>query len=84
MTRATVHHNLSEEDLIKTLTALATSAEIGEELQKAIKAKLRPSVDLEPKEPRHPAIRHLYRLFLQQFEEANRDIEGYVKEIMAE
>ena len=84
MTRATIEHNLSESELVSALTALATSAEIGEELQKAIKAKLRPAVDLEPKEPRHPAMRHLYRLFLQQFEEANRDIERYAAEILAD
>jgi len=84
--KATVNHNLTDEQLIKALAALADSSGIGEELQKAIKAKTAKCAcdDQTPREPRHPAVRHLYHQFLRQFDEANRDIERYAREIMAE
>ena len=79
--RLIASHNLDEEELLKALTALADSSGIGEELQKAIKRK---ACDDTPKEPRHPAMRHIYRQFLQLHQEAARDIERYAKEITAE
>ena len=81
MTQLKVSHNLTEEELVKALSALADSSGIGEELQKAIKAK---ACDDTPKEPRYSAMRHLYQLFLQMNQEAARDIERYAREIMGE
>jgi len=78
---ATISHNLDDEELIKALAALADDSGISEELQKAIRRK---ACDDEPKEPRHPAMRHLYRLFLRQHQEALRDIERYAQQIMEE
>ena len=86
MVTAKISHNLTDNQLIKALAALADSSGIGEELQKAIKAKTSKCAcdDQAPREPRRPAVRHLYHQFLRQFDEANRDIERYAREIMAE
>jgi hypothetical protein len=81
MTTASIQHNLDDTELCRALAALADSSGIGEELHKAIKRK---DCDDEPKEPRHPAMRHLYRQFLNLHQEAARDIERYAREIMAE
>jgi hypothetical protein len=76
-------HNLTETELVAALAGIAASSGIEEELQKAIRKKTAQACDDAPKEPRHPAMQHLYRQFLQQFREANRDIERYVREIAA-
>lgn len=82
MTVAKIEHNLTEEELIKALTALAEQSEIGEELLKAVKA--RTSVDDTPKEPRHSALRHVYRLFMLEHVKAMQDIERYARELTDE
>ena len=77
--KATIKHNLSQEDLTKALAALADESEIGEELLKAVKAK---SIDDTPKEPRHRAARELYRMLQGEFDKAAADIEKYAEEIL--
>ncbi len=79
--KATIEHNLSDEELVKALTALADESEIGEALLKAVKAKTC-ACDDTPKEPRYPAMRHLYRIFMAEHQKAMKDIEQYAENII--
>lgn len=81
MTIAKISHNLTDEELVKALTALAEQSDIGEELLKAVKARTS-AIDDTPKEPRDTALRHLYRLFMAEHQKAIKDIERYAKEII--
>lgn len=75
----TAEHNLTPEELAKALYALAEAEGVSEELAKAIG---RPrACDETPKEPQHPAPRHLYHLLQQEFTKAIRDIERYAREM---
>ena len=78
--RATISHNLSTEELTKALAALADESQIGEALLKAVAAKTS-AIDCEPKEPRDPAMRHLYRLLVAENRRAMDDITRYAAEI---
>lgn len=80
VTTAKIEHNLTDEELVKALTALADESDIGEQLLKAVKARTC-ACDDTPKEPRYPAMRHLYRKMMQMDRDARKDIERYAREI---
>lgn len=78
--KATISHNLTNTELLKALTALADDSGIGEELLKAVRRKTA-SIDDTPKEPMHPATRHLYRAMQAEFRKAEQDIMAYAEKI---
>ncbi|KAA0888740.1 hypothetical protein [Oryzomonas rubra] len=77
--KATIRHNLSPEELTKSLSALAESEGIGEELQKALRKTA--TCDETPKVPRQVAVRQLYEMMCREFQRAADDCERYAEMI---
>lgn len=78
----TVEHNLTEEELRKAITGMAIGSGIEQEVLDTL-LKACACDDKVPKTPKHPATRHLYRMFTDQYRQAAKDIERYARETVA-
>lgn len=74
-------HNLTNEELSKALHGLAEAEGISEELVKALRKTS--ACDDTPKEPRDPAVRHLYQMLRNEFAKARQDIERYAEALVS-
>lgn len=79
-----IEHNLSDAELRKALAGMAIGSgienELLETLAKAIKVK---ACDDTPKEPRDPAVRHIYQMLRNEFAKAREDIERYAEALVS-
>jgi hypothetical protein len=74
--KASIHHNLSPEELTKALARLADASGIGPDVAgQLLKAC---ACDDEPKEPREPAVAGLFYQFQQRYREAMDDLRQIV------
>ncbi|MCK5607530.1 hypothetical protein KAR91_36945 [Candidatus Pacearchaeota archaeon] len=79
MSELIIEHNLDDEELQKAIVSLVKETGLSDEIEKSLKAEK----TCQPREPRHPAMRELYRQFKSLYGESTQWAINYIDGILS-
>lgn len=79
MSELIIEHNLDDDELQKAIVSLVKETGLSDEIEKSLKAEK----TCQPKEPRHPAMRELYRRFQALYGESTQWAINYIDGVLS-
>lgn len=79
MSELVIEHNLDNKELQKAIVSLVQETGLSDEIEKSLKAEK----TCQPKEPRHPAMRELYRRFKSLYSESTQWAINYINDVVS-